>query len=66
MPRNPLPPAKQPLALTQDEQADMDWAKRMAKQFSKGTVKASQTGATERAVRNVNKKMLTKATEGGY
>jgi len=66
MPRKPLPATKQPLALTQDEQADVDWAKRMSKQFTKGTVTSTQNGAKQRAINNNAKQFMKDALTGGY
>jgi hypothetical protein len=44
--------------LTSDEQSDVKWAKQSAKTFSKGTHKASETGATRRAlIKNVKKSL---------
>lgn len=66
MPRKPLAATKQPLALTQDEQSDVNWAKDNAKTFSKGTFTASTTGAKERAIRKNAKQFMKDALNGGY
>lgn len=57
MARKPIQPKLSP-----DDQSNVNWAKQAAGQFKKGTFKASETGAKERAFRNQAKKFMKSAT----